>query len=161
MVLSGQVFVGLLKGFGGGWVGSEKSFHRKDWETRTEHWTTPNRYLVSPIQIDPRQKLDWVYTYPNPLFIYALWKNPRLLPSGLEIICSKKEGFFCNSLIPVSAWLLSSSHPEKKGYQNGVHGVLLLQIVPFFQRTCFLSPPEPMHGGLLCVTFCLSVCASY
>ncbi len=31
-----QVFVGLLKGFGGGWVRSEK-----DWITCREYWTTP------------------------------------------------------------------------------------------------------------------------
>ncbi len=39
----GQVYVGSLKGFWGGWMGSEKSFRRKDWETHTENWTTPNK----------------------------------------------------------------------------------------------------------------------
>ncbi len=46
--LSGQVAVASLKGFGGGWVGSEKSFRRKDWETHTENKTTP--YLNSPLK---------------------------------------------------------------------------------------------------------------
>ncbi len=45
VILSGQVFVGSLKGFGGEWVGSEKSFRRKDWKTRTEYWTPPYLHL--------------------------------------------------------------------------------------------------------------------
>ncbi len=46
LFLSGRVFVASLKGFGGGWVGSKQSFRRKDWETRTENWTTP-KYKVT------------------------------------------------------------------------------------------------------------------
>ncbi len=30
-------------------------------------------------------------------------------------------------------------HSEKKGYQNGALGVLLLQMVPFFQRGTLFS----------------------
>ena len=48
LFLSGRVFVASLKGFGGWWVVSEKSFHRKDWETRTENWTTPKHTSVTP-----------------------------------------------------------------------------------------------------------------
>ena len=33
----------------------------------------------------------------------------------------------------------STVHSEKKGYQNGAPGVLLLQMVPFFQRGTLFS----------------------
>ncbi len=56
VILSGRVFVGSLKGFGVGWVGSKESFHRKDWKPRTENCTTPYeilpaRRLVSPASL--------------------------------------------------------------------------------------------------------------
>ncbi len=35
--------------------------------------------------------------------------------------------------------LFECMHSEKKGYQNGAPGVLLLQMVPFFQRGTLFS----------------------
>ncbi len=41
-------------------------------------------------------------------------------------------------------------HSENKGYQNGVPGVLLLQMVPFFQRGTLFSIFKSVMNFLIC-----------
>ena len=49
VILSGWVFVGLLQGFGGGWMGSKKSFCWMDWKPiYTDFRTTPYQYYILP-----------------------------------------------------------------------------------------------------------------
>ncbi len=82
--LSGQVFVGSLKGFGGGWVGSEKSFRQKDWETRTENWTTPNQ--------GSRDGLAWRYVRMyQPGMAHQLRDEPLIIVGGGSGIIEKKK----------------------------------------------------------------------
>ncbi len=51
--------------------------------------------------------------------------------------------FLTGNLLPldfkVSLHVILINHSEKKGYQNGAPGVLLLQIIPFFQRGTLFS----------------------